>query len=262
MNQQAAKGGEPPAALEALKGRIFAVTGASRGMGLRFARALAAEGTEVVLLARASAALDEAAGALPGSLAIPCDVGDPGAVRKAFAAIKARHGHLDGLINNAAACLLHKIEESTDADIRSEIDANLAGPVYCIREAIPLLKAAGGGDIVNISSESVHHPFPYLSLYAATKAGLETLSKGLRSELKPDRIRVTVLRAGRVAESNIESNWAPDRLQAFFAAIQVSGHAAFTGSAVAPETMAAMLVQMLRLPKEANLDLVELRAFS
>jgi NAD(P)-dependent dehydrogenase (short-subunit alcohol dehydrogenase family) len=250
------------ASLEDLEGRIFVVTGASRGMGLRFARALAAERAQVVLLARASEALDQAAAEMPGSLAVPCDVGDPEAVRRAFATIGERHGRLNGLINNAAACLLHKVESSTDAEIRCEIDANLAGPLYCIREAIPLLRAAGGGDIVNVSSESVNLPFPYLTLYAATKAGLETLSRGLRSELKPDRIRVTVLRSGHVGESTLGQTWDPDRTRDFVVAIQASGHAAFAGSAVAPETMAAMLVQMLRLPKEANLDLVELRAFA
>ena len=250
------------ASLEALDGRIFAVTGASRGMGLRFARALAAEGAHVVLLARASEALDQAAGDMPNALALACDVGDPDAVRAAFRAIETRHGRLHGLINNAASCLLHKIEGSTDAEVRGEIDVNLAGPIYCIREAIPLLRAAGGGDIVNVSSESVHLPFPYLSLYAATKAGLETLSRGLRSELKPDGIRVTVLRSGHVAESSLGRTWDPARAQDFRETIIASGHAAFAGGAVAPETMAAMLVQMLRLPREANLDLVEMRAFS
>ena len=250
------------ASLEELEGRVFAVTGASRGMGLRFAKALAAEGAEVILLARASDALNETANTIPGSLALPCDVGDPSAVRSAFAAIKARYGRLHGLINNAASCLLHKIEGSTDAEIHSEIDINLAGPIYCIREAIPLLRAAGGGDIVNVSSESVNLPFPYLSLYAATKAGLEVLSRGLRSELKPDGIRVTVLRSGHVAESTLGQSWDPGRARAFRETIIASGHAAFAGGAVAPETMATMLVQMLRLPREANLDLVEMRAFS
>ena len=249
------------AALESLEGRVYAITGASKGMGLRFARALAGEGAQVVLIARASSQLTEAAREFPDALALACDVARSDDVRAAFRAIGERHGKLDGLINNAGACLIHKIEDSTDAEIQTEIGANLAGPIHCIREAVPLLRAAGGGDIVNVSSESVPAPIPYLSLYAATKAALESLSRGLRIELRPDKIRVTVLRSGHVAESSLGAAWDPERSQAFYAAVVASGMAALTQAAVAPETMAAMLVQMLRLPREAVLDLVELRAF-
>lgn len=246
------------AELQSLAGRVYAVTGASKGMGLRFARALAQEGAKVVLLARASDALTAAGGEIPEAMAVPCDIGRPDAVRAAFAAIRERHGRLHGLVNNAAACLLHKAEGSTDEEIRTEIDTNLAGPLFCIREAIPLLKAAGGGDIVNVSSESVHLPFPFLTLYAATKAGLEMLSQGLREELKPDGIRVSILRSGQVAETSLNLGWDPQRTQAFMGTIRATG---FPNAAVAPETMAAMLVQMLRLPREAIIDIMEMRPF-
>ena len=244
-----------------LRGRVFAITGASRGMGLRFARALAAEGARVALLARPSDALDAAAAEISGSLALPCDVSSSQAVRAAFAGIGREFGQLHGLINNAGACLIHKVAETTDEEIRIEVDTNLVGPLFCIREAIPLLKASGGGDIINVSSESVRLPFPYLTLYAATKAALETLSQGLRAELRPDGIRVTVLRSGHVAESSLGSTWDPKRTEEFYKTVTASGHLQFSGEAVAPETMALMLIQMLKLPREANLDLVELRAF-
>lgn len=243
-----------------LAGKVVAVTGASRGMGSVFARSLDAEGADVVLLARASDALDAMAAALPRALKIACDVADPAQVKAAFAAIGARHGRLDALINNAAICLLHKLEEATDDELLRETATNLIGPATCIREALPLLRAAGGGDIVNVSSESVRLPFPYLTFYAATKAGLETLSAGLRSELRPDRIRVTVLRSGSVSGGNIGASWAPERAAEFFKAAQESGHMAFTGHAISPQTTAGMLVELLLLPREANVDLIELRA--
>jgi len=249
------------AELESLSGRVYAITGASKGMGLRFARALAAQGAKVALLARPSPDLTAVGEELADSLVAPCDVANPDDVRRAFAAIGERFGKLHGLINNAGACLIHKAEQSTDADIRTQIDANLVGPHYCVREAIPLLRAAGGGDIVNVSSEAVKMPLPYLTLYAATKAGLETLSAGLRTELRPDGIRVTVLRSGHVSGSSLGVSWDPERAQAFMQDMAASGfNATMTGDGVAPETMAAMLVQMLRLPREAHLDLVELRA--
>jgi NAD(P)-dependent dehydrogenase (short-subunit alcohol dehydrogenase family) len=243
-----------------LAGKTALVTGASRGIGLRIARALGEAGANVVLLARPSDHLDAAAAEMPDALAAPCDVSSADSVRAAFAQAVARFGRIDILINNAALCLLQAIEEATDEDIRREVETNLIGPVLTIREAIPHMRAAGGGDIVNISSESVRLPFPYLTLYAATKAGLETLSNGLRAELRPDRIRVTVLRSGHVSGGNIGVNWKPERIQPFYDAITKSGHLAFTGEAIAPEITARAIVDLLRLPREANVDLIELRA--
>lgn len=243
-----------------LAGKVVAVTGASRGMGSVFARTLDAEGADVVLLARPSDALEAMAAALPRSLKLACNVADAGQVKAAFAAVRARYGKLDALINNAAICLLHRLEEATDEELSREAETNLVGPALCMREAIPLLRAAGGGDIVNVTSESVRLPFPFLTFYAATKAGLETLSTGLRAELRPDRIRVTVLRSGHVAGGNIGASWSQERTARFFETIKESGHLAFTGEAISPETTANMLIELLRLPREANIDLIELRA--
>lgn len=243
-----------------LAGKVVAVTGASRGMGRIFAQTLSGEGADVVLLARASDALDETAAALPGALKLVCDVGDAGDVRRAFAAIGQRFERLDGLINNAAVCMLHRLEEASDEELFAEARTNLIGPALAMREAVPLMRAAGGGDIVNVSSESVRLPFPYLAFYAATKAGLEALSAGLRAELRPDRIRVTVLRSGHVAGGNLGASWPQERMAAFFKTIKQSGHAAFAGDAIAPETSAGMLIELLCLPKEACIDLIELRA--
>lgn len=243
-----------------LAGRVIAITGASRGMGRVFARRLSAEGARVALIARPSFALDEAAGELPGSLKVPCDLARPAEIRTAFVAIASQAGKLDALINNAAICLLHRIEEATDDEIEREAATNLSGPALCIREAIPLLRQAGGGDIVNITSESVRLPFPYLTFYAATKAGLETLSAGLRAELRSDHIRVTILRSGHVSGGSIGATWEPGRAADFVDAITRSGHKAFAGEAIAPETTAGMLVELLCLPREANIDLMELRA--
>jgi len=244
----------------ALAGRIAVVTGASRGLGGVFAEALTQAGARVAALARPSEALDALAADHPETMVVACDVREPDDVRRAFAAVVERLGPPDILVNNAALCLLHRIEEMTDADAEREVQTNLLGPLWCARAVIPHMRAAGRGDIVNISSESVRLPFPYLSLYAATKSGLETLSEGLRSEVRGDGIRVTVLRSGSVAGGEIARNWPEERRSAFFDAIQKSGHAAFAGHAISPETTARALVNVLALPAEANVDLIEVRA--
>jgi NADP-dependent 3-hydroxy acid dehydrogenase YdfG len=180
------------------------------------ARGLAAEGAAVALLARSGSRLETAAQSIGnGALAIPTDVGDPAAVRVAFAEIEERWGRLDLLVNNAAVAWPHRIEAATDAQLESEVSTNLLGPIFVIRAAVPLLRRSDAAHIVNVSSESSHEPFPHLLVYAATKAALEVLSAGLVLELREDRIRVTVLKLGRTLEGEFRSDWDDaDRAQA------------------------------------------------
>jgi len=244
-----------------LQGKVAVVTGASRGLGRRIAQALAAQGARVALMARPSADLQSVGREIGAqATAIECDVGDPSSVRDAFASCANRLGRLDILINNAAISELHKVEHATDASIRSEIAINLAGPIFCCREAIPLLRASGGGDIINVSSEAIRAPFPFLSVYSATKGGLETFSAGLRAELGSEGIRVTVLRSGHVGESSIAKHWSADTSAAWEQALIGSGHHASTGAPVSPLTMAAALINILLLPREVNVDLVDIRS--
>ena len=244
-----------------LRGKTAVVTGASRGLGRRIAQALAAHGARVAMLARSSADLTAAAAEIGSpAVAIECDVADPSSVKAAFAAVARQFGGMNLLINNAAITELHKVEHASDASLARELAVNLAGPIYCCREAIPLLRAAGDGDIVNVTSESVERPFPYLTVYSATKGGLETFSAGLRAEVRPDGIRVMVLRVGHLAESGITRNWAPDTLAEYMQAIKRSGHLADTNLNLAPATVAAALVNALAMPRDARIGLIDIRS--
>jgi NAD(P)-dependent dehydrogenase (short-subunit alcohol dehydrogenase family) len=186
-----------------LSGKVALVTGASRGLGRRLCEALVAEGARVGMVARGADDLAQAAVPFGSqALTLPTDITQPDAVRAAFAALKQRFGGVDILVNNAALGHPQKIAEADDRLLQLEVAANLLGPIYCVREAVASMRTRGGGDIVNISSESARLPYPFLSLYAATKSALETLSDGLREELRGDRIRVGVLRSGRLAESS------------------------------------------------------------
>lgn len=244
-----------------LQGRVAAVTGASRGMGRQFAEALAAEGARVALLARPSEKLDEAAASLgDAARAIPCDVSDPDSVRGAFMAIADVFGGLDILVNNAGISRPALVEDADDAAIRAEVGVNLLGPIFTCREAIPLLRRSAHADIVNVSSESARMAWPFLSVYGATKAGVEALSAGLRAELRKDLIRITTLRSGYVAGGEMAREWGEGVAEKMFAFTSESGHAKMAGtSGIPPEAMGAALVAILTLPREVDADLIELR---
>lgn len=243
-----------------LEGRKVIVTGASRGMGRQFVASLVARGARVACLARPSEELHSLNREFGDSvLTVACDVGDPASVQSAVNTSAAALGGVDALINNAAIFHPFKLEDARDDQIVSHLAINLAGPAYCMRAAIPHLRASKG-QIISISSESVRMPFPYLSIYAATKAGVETLSAAMRDELREDGIRVTVLRSGSVEGGTGGKDWDPDVTQAFYQTITRTGHAAFTGKAASPQSMAEALVSVLSLPADINIDLIEVRA--
>ena len=183
-----------------LSGRVAAVTGASQGLGEAISRRLVAEGASVALLARSADRISALASELgERAVAIRCDVADAGSVKGAFERISSTFGRLDLLVNNAGIIGMALLESSSDEHITGQVATNLVGPILCSRAAIPLMRSAGGGDIVNISSRSVELARPSLSVYSATKGGLETFSRTLAAELRPDKIRVASIRVGPVA---------------------------------------------------------------
>jgi len=246
---------------ESLQGKVVVVTGASKGMGRAFAGALVREGAKVAALARRSPALESLTSEFGDAvLPIACDMGDGAAVRAAIDQAAAELGRLDALVNNAAMTSLLKIETASDIEIGREVAVNLLGPIYATSAAIRHLRAAGGGDVVFISSESVRMPYPYLTLYAATKGGVESLAAGLRGELRAQGTRVTVLRSGAVASGgNLSQAWPQERRDDFFANAVRLGHVHFTGTPATSESMAQTLLAILSLPRDVNIDLIEAR---
>lgn len=246
--------------MEQLAGKVVIVTGASKGMGRHFAAALVAAGARVAALARPSAELDSLAAEHGDKvLALPCDMTDSAAVNAAVKAAATHFGRIDVLVNNAAVYHPFAFESGSDAIIRQHVEVNVLGVAWPIRAAIPHLRQTQG-QIVSISSESVEMPFPMLALYAATKAAVETLSEGLRAELRSDGIRVSVLRSGSVSGGSGGQAWSEETRQAFFKKIVETGHAAMSGTPATPESMASALVAILSLPRDVSVDLIELRA--
>ena len=199
-----------------IENHVYVVTGASRGFGLAIAKELVTRGAKVGLLARDEAKLAEAVAELGNdkARAFLADVTDSDAVTKAIAAVSEHFGRLDGLINNAGVARPGLVEQYSDEDIRAQLDINIAGVIYACRAAIPLLQGSPNPRIVNISSASAYHHDEMLglSLYAASKAAVERLTRDLRREMQEKEIGVTLLRPGAAA-TEFAAGWDFDKLK-------------------------------------------------
>lgn len=174
-----------------LEDRVFIVTGASSGIGLATATALAQRGGKVALLARSTDALKELARQLPGSLPVTADMTRFDQVRSAVRTVHAHYGRIDALINNAGRSYAAAVEE-IDPQLFDEIfHLNVLGPIVAMQAVIPGMRSQGGGSIVNINSGTAFMAIPEYSVYAASKRALLGFSLTARAELEKDRIVVS-----------------------------------------------------------------------
>lgn len=244
-----------------LDGKIILVTGAGRGLGRAMMRRFIEDGATVVAAARDLGRLEQVTAEFGDkAMAAKVDVGDAADVEAMFAAVDRRFGRLDVLVNNAAVYDFYEIEQATPERIRATVDANLLGPMLCVRSAVPLMRKAGGGHILNITSESVRNPYPFLSGYMATKAALEHFSQGIRQELRPDNIKVSCMRLGAMdiredgRALGVDPQLAPKLME------RIGGAASFSGTTLMNlGTVADAAVNVLTLPADSTFDFVELR---
>jgi len=238
--------------------KIAVVTGAGQGLGRCITAALAARGAKVAILGRTLAKLEAVAREIDGDIVpIQADVSDPAAVAEAFRRIEGARGRIDILVNNAGLIDIFRVSDSDPTTIVDQIGANLVGPILCSRAAIPLLKASGGGTIVNISTMCVSRVYPRLAVYTATKAGLENFSEGLRAELKPDNIHVAVLRLGTMISEG-PRDYDMIQTRAFLADCAAAGIDAYTRPPMDMSTVAESLMSILSTPLNARINLLDL----
>lgn len=238
------------------------VTGGSHGLGLALVRELVARGARVAVIARNAGRMQEAlAGLEAQAFGVPADLCDPQQVRRAFAEIGERFGRLDVLVNNAGAGAWYPVERLPDEQIALQLGTNFTSAVYCARAAIPLMRAAGGGVILNVSSEAAQQPVHGLALYGASKAALEAFSLALNLELRADRIKSTIVRLGRLKDAGFSKGWAPDMRAEAVKLWQEQGRFAANGSPMELPVVARTIADVLALPPAAQARLLDLREF-
>lgn len=195
-----------------LAGRVVLVTGASSGAGEATALALAAAGATVVAAARRADRLADLVGRIGSSggtaEALELDVVNDAQIEHGIDHLRARHGRLDGLVNCAGRMGRGGGIYTDTADWRSSIETNLLGLMLVTRAAVPLMLGNRGATIVNVSSTATRTITVGSAPYGAAKAGVNAFTEGLRKELGPQGIRVTLLLPGLIATEFFET--APD----------------------------------------------------
>jgi 3-hydroxy acid dehydrogenase / malonic semialdehyde reductase len=221
----------------ALADRTVVVTGASSGIGRALAGALVAGGARVIAAARSADKLQALADELGAALVpVAADVADPGAVERLAAAA----GRVDAVVNNAGIGYVEPFVDSDPARWRQTLDTNLVGALLVTRAFLPGMLAAGAGLIVNVGSASASG-WPYLTLYAASKAALQAASLALDREHAGRGVRVQYVEVGPTAGTGFGVASDPSHLPTAARAWTELGIAWRTDVAT-PETTARVIV--------------------
>jgi NAD(P)-dependent dehydrogenase (short-subunit alcohol dehydrogenase family) len=202
-----------------LKDKIILITGASKGIGRALALGMAREGADVVVNyhsdeagARAVAREIEALGRK--SEIVQANISKVEQIQSLFARVRDSFGRLDALINNAGVTGWTSLFEVTEEKWDEVLDTNLRGTFFCALDAARMMRAQGGGSIINISSNCAELGVKNLVAYAASKGGIHALTKQLAVELAPFRIRVNTFAPGPIKiernlrdDPNFEKAW-------------------------------------------------------
>jgi len=230
---------------KALTGKVALITGATRGIGLALARALAAHSCNLILTARDEKALHRLSRELASPkikiLAHSCDVRDPHSVDALFRAARQQFRRLDILINNAGIAHANLPIDKLPLPIWKDVlETNLTGTFLVTQAALAIMKR--GGTIVNNLSIAANRVFPGSAAYNASKHGALGLTNTLREELRPRGIRVIALLPGATATDIWTTLWphAPRKKM------------------ISPATVAEAVVQAILLPANATVESLEI----
>src|SRR5947209_7006735 len=185
-----------------LSGKVAVVTGASKGIGAEIAKHLAAEGAAVVVnYSSSKEAADRVVETIKKSggtaIAVQANVANQADVKRLFAETKRAFDKLDILVNNAGIYEFAPLENVTPEHFHKQFDLNVLGLTLTSQEAAKHF-GTSGGSIINISSVVSHSPVATASVYSATKAAVDAITKSLAKELGPRKIRVNAINPGMV----------------------------------------------------------------
>lgn len=180
------------------EGRRILVTGGASGIGLAAVSRFLSEGGAVCALDRREDSLRALRGLHPNAHALGCDVSEEASVVKAVAEAARLLGGIDGVANVAGIGTRASLDDTTLAMMKTDIAVNLLGPFLVTKAALPHLRAAGGGTVVNVSSGLALRPTEGRTAYGASKGGLITMSKAMAADLAAEGIRVNVVCPGLI----------------------------------------------------------------
>lgn len=168
---------------------VAVLTGGGSGIGRETCALLAGRGWRVYELSRRDNPAENVTH-------IFCDVTDPASVTAAFRKVAEKEGKLDLLVNNAGGGISGAAEFTALPEAKNLFDVNFFGVLTCVQAALPLLRASGGGRIVNLSSVAAALPIPFQAFYSASKAAINAFTLALANELRPFGVSVTALMPG------------------------------------------------------------------
>jgi len=240
-----------------LKGKVAVVTGGTRGIGRAITERLLDEGVHVALCGTLQKSVDDAVGRLAPRgqvFGMVADVSKLDEVRRFIAGAHAEFGALHILVNNAGAGAFANVAQLTPESWDKMIALNLSGVHYCCHEIMPIFKHAGGGDVVNIGSLAGVNAFAGGAGYNASKFGLVGYSEAMMLDHRHDGVRVSLIMPGSVdtefGSAGSASQTAQERSD------WKSAPAAWK---IAPEDIADVVVNVLKMPRRTTVSRVEVR---
>src|SRR5262245_59487639 len=228
-----------------LSGKHAVVTGGARGIGRAITESLLRSGAAVAFCGRTRESVERASAELKRAtggdvLGEPADVSKLDEVGRFFETVTSRFGNLDILVNNAGAGLFRPVYELAPKDRHRVVDLHLMGVYNCCHYALPLLRKQGGGYIIQISSLAGINAFAGGAAYNASKFGLNGFSEAIMQDLRYENIRVSYIMPG-----SVDTGFSPR-----------SGTSDWK---IAPEDVAEVVVQLLRMPERTLVSRVEMR---
>ncbi|HWE48729.1 MAG TPA: SDR family oxidoreductase [Bryobacteraceae bacterium] len=229
--------------------KVAIVTGGTRGIGKAIAARLIAEGLKVAICGTRTKSVDDAVAALSAGNAGPggevfgmvADISRQSDVKRFVAAVRERFGSIGILVNNAGVGVFRSVADLAPEDWERMIGLNLSGVYYCCHEVLPIMCAAGGGDVINISSLAGKNAFAGGAGYNASKFGLNGFSEAMMLDHRNEGIRVSCIMPGSVdtefgGEAGSDADWK-----------------------IAPSDLAEVVVTLLKMPRRTMVSRVEIR---